>query len=344
MIRRLRPGRALTAALLAGITTTAGLLSAGNPASAATSTMMTVTAVSPKIIASGTASQVITLTGTGFDESSIASVAIDKCGTAPTYIVISTTTLALKTAGTDCSAGSATITVTDSDGNTVVTTGTGNQVLSFAAPPTIATISSSVRPVVNDNTATLAYADQAATSPVDGGTVVRVLAGSTPFVNSTALPLKASLGGTAMTDVKMATDGSYFTAKAPKHASGAVGLNITSAGVSKTFSSTDTGYSYAGTVISLSPNYGPSNGGATISITGTGFVASGSGASTVTFGTGSGAPTGTVDSAKSTATKLVVATPALPAGQTEGPVTVVVNTGSVNSVVNQNSTYTYTAR
>ncbi|MFI5954247.1 IPT/TIG domain-containing protein [Cryptosporangium sp. NPDC051539] len=334
--RRLR----IVAALAAGSVGVGTVLTAGVPAFAGTSASVTITALSPKIVASATKSQVITVTGTGFDETTIAGVTIDKCSTAPTYIVVSATSMVLKTAGTDCATGAAIITITDADGDTAVSSNAGNQVLTFAAPPAIVAIDGSNRPLLNETTASLPYADQTVTSPIEGGTVVRVVAASgTPFANSTALPLKASLGGTAMTEVKMATDGSYFTAKAPKHAVGTVGLQVTSAGVSKTFSATDTGYSYAGTLVTVSPQSGPAAGGTTVSISGTGFIVTGTGSSVVKFGT----VAATVDTAKSTATKLVVAAPAQATGATEGPVSVSVSTGStpLNSIITGATTYTY---
>lgn len=331
-------------------------IAAGSVAHAApgTSSLMAITGVSPHHVAALTTNQVITVTGTGFDEDSIKSVSIAHCTTDPMYIVQSSTTLLLKTAG-DCAvdtAGEATsgrvITVTDTGGNndTAVSnpaaTG-GKMALNFVAAPSILTADATHRPVVTEYSSALAYGSQVHSGSTSGGTVVRVFAGSTYFANSTAYPLAASLGGVAMTGITLHKDssgnGDYFTGVLGVHAaSTSPALKITSNGVTKSFlygaggaSATDQthDFTYAGATISVAPAFGGVHGGNTLTVSGAGFTSS----TTVTVGGNACTVTGTV-----TATKLSCT---VPAGTAAGPVSVVVTTGSLVSVTSAGSTYTY---
>jgi hypothetical protein len=137
------PNKRSWTARAAALAATAGAafygIAAGDVAHAGTSTLVTVTAVSPHVVAADTANRVITVTGTGFDEDVITGVTIAGCTTAPSYVVSSATTLLVKTAA-DCDpATGAVITVTDTSSNTAVSdpTATGGKMkLDFVAPPT----------------------------------------------------------------------------------------------------------------------------------------------------------------------------------------------------------------
>jgi hypothetical protein len=310
-----------------------------------------ITSVSPHLVAATTLNQVITVTGTGFDEASISSVTIAGCTTAPTYIVASPTSLVLKTA-VDCAAGAtgaALITITDTSSNTAVTTATTAKTLSFVAPPTIKTETASVHPITTENTNGQAYADQVASAPTKGGTVIRVTAGATGFSTTTAFPLSASLGGVALTAVHLvgvnAAAGNYFTGVTGAHpaADAAPVLKITNNGVSKSFAFNATpaagvhDFAYAGSSISVSPAFGPDNAvGSVLTITGTGFSTT-AGNDTVTIGGVSCPVSGTPTATSIKCNPAAVIVP--------GPKTVqVAVTGGLTSVVGANSTYTYVAQ
>jgi hypothetical protein len=328
---RIAAGVALTAVAASTVLISTGL------ANAVTSTTVAITSVSPHIVASGSANQVIIVTGKGFDQSTITSVAISgtgACTTSPDFIVVSATSLALKTVGTDCAAGASTITITDASG-TATNTGVTAAALSFAAPPTLATVDASHNAVVTDNTSALAFADQALTAPIGGGTVIRVIAGATPFVTSTGTPLTASLGGVALTTITLGAGGAYFTGKVGAHAAGAAVLSVTSGGVTKSFTAAQTNnFSYAGSTITVTPASGPANGGGTLTIAGTGFVA---GATVKVGATTCATPV-------VTATKITCTIPKLAAGSSDGPEAVVVTNSGVNSVLSATSIYTYLSR
>jgi len=325
---------AITGAAFYGIAT-------GGVAHAGVSTLVTVTGVSPHRLAALTSNAVITVTGTGFDEDAITAVSISGCTNDPTYIVQNATTLLLKT-DNSCAVGTGNvIDITDSAGDDAVSvpgaTG-GKMVLDFVAAPTIKTADATHRPMVTENSSGVAYANQVASASTSGGTVVRVYAGGTVFVNSTTYPLAASLDGVAMTKVTMHTGGDYFTAVLGAHAADAKPvLKITSNGVSKSFvwgaggGSAVAGthdFVYAGNTISVSPASGPINGGTTLTVTGAGFT------------TGTTATVGGTSCTKvsQTATSFVCTVPATTAA---GPVSVVVTTGSLTSVTSAGSTFTY---
>lgn len=357
-----RKGRA-GAVVLAASVVTGGIALGVGPASAGTSSLFTITSLSAHLLPALTANQVFTVTGTGFSEDLLSSVTISGCTTAPTYIVTSPTTLVLKTAG-DCAAGTNnTITLTDTNSDTVVSTPTSAtatvaaaQKLDFIAPPTLVAVptdlTTGTMPVVSLNTANQKPVNQVVTAPVTGGTSIKVTAGSTAFASSTSFPLAASLGGVALTGLvphfASGTTGpvDYFTAKVGAHAAGAVALAVTSGGVTKTFTTAQTGFSYAGTTITVAPAFGPTDGGNVLKITGAGFTTS----STVTI-CGTSATVLTAAPNAPTATSLSVTVPAFsdPAGTTaataiDGSCTVKVTTGGLASIVNGGSTYTYVAQ
>jgi hypothetical protein len=335
------------AARLVGATAAAaaGLLVLGPSAGAATSTLFTVTKLSAHRLPALTANQVITVTGTGFDEDLISSVKINGCTTDPTYVVQSATTLVLKTANDCATTSTGAITITDTSSNTYVTnpslTG-GALALTFVAAPTVLTADATHRPVVTENSQGVAYADQVTSAPTKGGTTVRVYSGSTPFVNSTTYPLAASLGGVALSGIVMHTGGDYFTGVVGAHAADtAPVLKVTSNGVSKSFAygaggaSATAGthdFQYKGTGITVVPASGAINGGTVISITGSGFTAS----TTATVGGTtcpvSGTPTATLFKCT------------VPAATAAGAVNVATTTGTVTSTISAGSTFTYLDR
>ncbi len=336
--RRWLPTLALMSTALVATAVVAATSAAGAPSST-----ITITGVSPHLVAATTDKQVITLTGTGFDEDDIASVSVAGC-TAVTYIAPSSTSLVVKTDDSCAVGANKAVTVTDGAGDTAVSVPTaagGAQALSFVAPPTIATASASVRPVVTVNTASLAYASQQTSASTSGGTVIKVTAGATPFVNTTATPLAASLGGVALTKIVMATGGGSFTGTLGARAAitNPV-LKITSGGVFKNFvygaggSGATAGthdFSYAGVTISVSPASGPSNGTGTLTVTGSGFTTS----TAVTIGSA------TCTKVTQTATTF---TCTIPSSTSAGPQLVTATTGSLVSVVSAGSVYTYLAQ
>ena len=345
-----RTGRAALCAAIAASVATGGLALGVTPASAATP--FTITSISPHLVSALSVNQVITITGTGFSEEDLAGVAIAGCTTAPSYIVASATSLVLKTAG-DCAVGTGrVVTLTDAASNTLVSTpGSATAAvaaahkLDFVAAPTIS-VTATTHPVVQANTSAHTQLDQVRTAPVGGGTTVKVTAGATPFVNTAAFPLKATLGGVALSSISMPVGGASFTARVGAHAAGAVALTVTSNGVTKAFTAAETDFAYAGNTVTVSPSSGPSNGGTVVRVGGAGFVTSGGGASTVTI-CGVAAP---VTVLGSTVTSLVVTVPkfadatALSADPVDGPCTVKVTTGSTVSVVGAGSTFTYVAQ
>ncbi len=338
MVFRPSKRQRIAAGITVAVAAAGAVMVGATTATAATSTTVSITGVSPHIVASGTKNQVITITGKGFDQNTMSGVVLSgagACTTDPDFIVVTPTTLVLKTVGTDCAAGASTITITDASGTATNPAG-ATTALTFAAPPTLVTVDATHNAVVTDNTSALAFADQATTAPVAGGTVIRVIAGSTPFVNSTATPLTASLGGVALTGIALGPSGAYFTGKVGAHAAGAAALSITSGGVTKAFTAAETNnFSYAGSSVTVTPTSGPSNGGTSLSVTGTGFTAS----STVSVGGAtcvSPVVTGTA--------KIVCTVPKLAAGKTDGPAAVVVTTGGVASVLTATSVFTYLSR
>lgn len=355
--RRSTGRRVATGATLAALAASTFMFS--NQADAATSTLVDITAVGPHLVSATTANQVITVTGTGFDEDVIASVAVAGC-TAPSYIVASVTSLVVKTDNTCTAGANKVVTITDTAGNTAVSvpgaTG-GKEALTFVAPPTIATASATVRPVMTLNSAGLTYAEQgtAGTSAsTKGGTVVKVISGSTGFSTSTTTPLAASIGGVALTGVVLVgtngTAGNYFTGILGATAANAAPvLKITNNGVSKSFAYGAGGGSavagthdfvIAGSTIAVSPTFGSSAGGNKITITGTGFSLTG--ANDVVTVDGVSCP---LTTPVPTATTITCTVPKTALAALEGPVVVkVAVTGGLTSTVSPSSTYNYVAK
>jgi hypothetical protein len=321
----------------AGIIATAMVAATAGIALATVSTTVTITAVSPHLVSSGVANKVITVTGTGFDQSTMTGVVLSgsgACTTDPDFIVVSPTSLVLKTKSTDCAVGASTITITDASGTATNTAAGAAAALSFTALPTLVTVSGSVNAMTTDNTSGLLYADQVTTAPIGGGTFVRVTAGAVPFANTTAAPLSATFAGVALTSITMPAGGAYFVGKLGAHAAAATpSLVVTSNAATATFATAAVnGFAYAGSTTSILPTSGPANGGTVITITGVGF----SGSSTVSVG--GVAATAVVATGT---TKLVATVPKITAGSNSGPVSVIVTTGAVVTVLSPLSVYTY---
>ncbi len=162
--------------------------------------------------------------------------------------------------------------------------------------------------------------------PTAGGTTVTI--SGSGFTGATAV----SFGGTAAPSYTVNSD-SQITATSPAHAAGTTDVTVTTANGTSPSSSADQ-YTYvtAGppAVTGVSPNSGPSTGGTSVTITGTGFT----GASTVSFGTVP-APSFTV---VSDTTITVSSPPAMP-----GTVDVKVTTPQGTSAANGADQFTYTS-
>ena len=90
---------------------------------------------------------------------------------------------------------------------------------------------------------------------------------------------QVTFGGAPATDLSAAPDGTELTVTAPAHAAGFVNVVVTTVGGSATLVN---GYQYVGgtTLSAVAPSSGPSSGGVTVTLTGTGFT----GDTLVTFG------------------------------------------------------------
>lgn len=114
-----------------------------------------------------------------------------------------------------------------------------------------------------------------AAGPAAGGTVVTIT--GVGFTGATAV----TFGGTAATTFTV-NSSTQITATAPAHATGTVNVVVTGPDGSSPTDGTDDDYTYgsAPTITSISPTNGPTAGGTTVTITGTGFT----GATAVMFG------------------------------------------------------------
>lgn len=271
--------RLLTGAMALAVAT-GGTVVGAVQANAAVSTQFTVTAIAPKKLAALTANQVVTITGTGFDEANIASVDLGPC-TDAVYIVQSATTLLAKTPDATCGVATASTTVpediviTDTAGDTVTFTGAAATGLFFVTAPSIA----SSDPVYTELSANLLAADKVKRLKTTGGQQIRIVAGAGYTFPTTANAVTGSLGGTALTAITVAAGGGSLTATAPARAAGAVNLTLSANGVAKTFPASAVGVTYwtPPTVTTVAPNAVkavPDLGtGGNVVLTGTGFSA-----------------------------------------------------------------------
>ncbi|HET7213288.1 MAG TPA: IPT/TIG domain-containing protein [Terriglobia bacterium] len=137
-----------------------------------------------------------------------------------------------------------------------------------------------------------------------------------------------TFGGTAATSVTVVS-GASITATTPAHAAGAVTVAVTNTGgQSGTLPNGFTYVSPTPTVSSVSPNSGSTNGGTSVTITGTNFAAG----ATVTFG-GTAASSVSVRSS----TSIIATTPAHAAGAVN---VVVTNTGGPSATLTNGFNYT----
>ena len=255
----------------------------------------TVSSISPTS-GSGSGGTAVTITGTGF----LSGATVSLGGTAATGVnVTSSTSITATTAAH--SAGSVNVVVTNSDNQT----GTLNNGYSYGAPNPAPTVTS-----ISPTTGTTA-----------GGTAITIT--GTGFLAGATV----KLGGTSASGVNVVS-GTSITATAPAHSAGSVSVVVTNTDSQN--ATLSNGYSYinpAPKVTSIAPTSGPTAGGASVTITGTGFL---SGA-TVSLGGAAATGVNVVNSTSITATT---------AAHTAGVVSVVVtNSDSQNSTLANAYTY-----
>ncbi|WP_308492505.1 IPT/TIG domain-containing protein [Microbacterium terrisoli] len=235
----------------------------------------------------------VTITGTGFT----GATAVDFGGAAATFTVVNDTQVTATTPAH--AAGPVDVTVTTPGG----TSGPGT--FTFVAPP--------AAPVISSLTPT--------SGPTAGGTVVTIT--GTGFTGATAV----AFGTDAAATFTVVSD-TQVTATTPAHAAGPVDVTVTApGGTSGPGTFTFVAPPAAPIIADLSPDQGPTAGGTTVTVTGTGFT----GATGVTF---DGAPgtSFTVDSD----TQITVTTPA----GSPGPADVVVQSPNGDSAP---GTFTFVA-
>ncbi|MBB4836950.1 hypothetical protein HNP52_000001, partial [Sphingomonas kyeonggiensis] len=211
----------------------------------------TVTAVSPTAgpTAGGTT---VVITGTGF--SAAPGTGAVKFGASNATYTINSNTQITATSPAN-SAGTYDITVTTPGGTSATS---ASDQYTYVAAPTV----SSVSPIAG---------------PTGGGTAVTITGAN--FSGATAV----TFGGTAATGYTVMS-GTQIIANAPAGAAGTVDIRVTTVGGTSATSANDQ-YTYvaAPTVTAVSPTAGPTAGGATVVITGTGFSAA-PGTGAVRFG------------------------------------------------------------
>jgi hypothetical protein len=207
---------------------------------------------------------------------------------ASSFTVASPTSI---TASAPPGSGSVQVTVTTSGGTSATNTADH---FGYLAPPTVTALS----PI---------------RGPVEGGTTVRV--SGTGFVVARTTVMFASGAATGVT-VKSATS---LTATDPAHAAGPVDVTVATPGGTSATSTADR-FKYAPTIAAVRPNAGPTAGGTTVTVTGSGFE-TGSKATVFHFGTAKASSVSCASSSECT-----VVSPANPAGQVHV-------TATVNSVI-----------
>lgn len=196
----------------------------------------TVASVSPSVggLSSGT---MLTITGTNF--TSGASVTVD--GSACTsVIVVNATTITCYAPGH--AAGAVNVTVTNSDSQT----GTGVGVYTYQPGPTVTSASPSA-------------------GALAGGTLITIT--GTGFVAGATV----TIDGSACAGLTVVT-ATTITCTIPAHAAGYTNITVTNTDSQSGTKASAYKYQAAPTVTSVSPTVGPLAGGATVTITGTGFL------------------------------------------------------------------------
>ncbi|GAA0278425.1 hypothetical protein [Cryptosporangium japonicum] len=199
------------AAAAASVVVSAILPPAAAQAAAITGTI-TVSSPTNAKVAALTNKQVVNLTVAGaavpaLSEDSVASVGLggSPCDALTTYVVTSATTISIKTPAT-CPAGTGDIVITFANGDTLTKTGG----ITFVTPPAIEAVAN--RPLINDNSALLATANQSRRFGTSGGQTVRVKADPAfAFDPRSTSGLAVTLNGKAGTNVKVYADATSST-------------------------------------------------------------------------------------------------------------------------------------
>ncbi len=261
----------------------------------------TVTAITPN---SGTTNggTALTITGTGF----LAGASVKLGGTSATSVTVanSTTITAITPAH---AAGVVSVVVTNTD----ALSGTLSNGYTYIAPNNPAPTVTAISPV---------------SGSINGGTAIALT--GTGFLQGATV----QLGGTSATGVTV-VNSNAITAITPAHAAGAVSIVVTNTDAKN--GTLANGYTYTGpqsnpapTVTAITPNSGATNGGTSVTITGTGFL---SGA-TVKLGGTSATSVAVVNS-----TSITAITPAHAAGAVSVQVT---NTDAQSGTLTNGFTYT----
>jgi len=245
----------------------------------------------------------VTISGTGFT----GTVLVDFGGTMVTPTVLSSTTLTVISPAH--AAGVVSVLVTTSNGTSPDTSADD---FTYAAASTV-------------NVTSLSPAN----GPVAGGTVVTIT--GTGFTGTVLV----NFGGTTVTPTVV--NSTTLTVTSPAHAAGVVDVLVTtSAGTSPNTTADDFTYGVLPVITSINPANGPTAGGTTVTITGSGFT----GATAVMFGAISVTPTVVND------TTITVIAPAQANGVVDvsvvTPVGTSANTAADNFTYGTGSTTTFT--
>jgi hypothetical protein len=278
-----------------------------SPASAAVLTgNIVVSSPTTGKVAANTPKQVILLTltvpaGTTVSDENITKVNLGatRCQDMEFYIVTGSSQIAAKTpddatpANDGCAptaSGTETIEITFANGDTL-TKASSNLV--FVTPPAIDDVAD--KPVITDLSSALPDADQINRFNAAGGQTVRIDAGSAfSFAGGTTAGLAVSMGGKPLTEVKAWSNatppvqltgagagsdvGNFLTGKtATGMTTSSPTVVITQNGVSKTFTTAETGITIVNmpVITGISPTSGKADVATDVTLTGTGFGTTG---------------------------------------------------------------------
>ncbi|MFT4252288.1 MAG: IPT/TIG domain-containing protein, partial [Caulobacter sp.] len=262
------------------------------------SALPTVTSISPTSgpTAGGTT---VVITGSGFSTANATGAVLFGAATA-TYTINSNTQITATSPAQ--TAGTYNVTVTNPNGTSAAST---SDQFTYVAPPTVTAVSPSAGPT--------------------GGTTTVIITG-TNLLNATAV----TFGGTAATGYTV-NGATQITATAPAGSAGTVDVRVTTVGGTSATSSADY-YTYvaAPTINAVSPTAGPTGGGTTVVISGSGFSAAPT-TGAVKFGASSA--TYTINSN----TQITATSPANSAGTYD----VTVTTPGGTSATSSNDQFTY---